>query len=104
MTILTLRIDAKGRLGLPKPARDALGLGVNVDVTVTVEDGRVVIESTESVQGRVWSKALATHTARTSADGDARHEAATLVSRERKGSQPSDEVGQALLEELGLSR
>ncbi len=102
MTILTLRIDAKGRLGLPKPARDALGLGVDADVTVTVEDGRVVIESTESVQERVWSKALATHTSRTSTAGDARHQAATLASRERKGSRPSDDVGQALLEELGL--
>lgn len=104
MTILTLRIDAKGRLGLPKPARDALGLGVDADVTVTVEDGRVVIESTESVQERVWSRALATRGADTSAAGAARHEATTLASRERKGSRPFDEVGQALLEELGLSR
>ena len=104
MTILTLRIDSKGRIGLPKPAREAMGLGIEGNVTVTIEGGRVVIESAQSVQERVWAKALDTHESRGSSASTARHEASALASRERKGDTPVDELGQALLEELGLAR
>ena len=101
MTVMTLRIDSKGRLGLPKAARDVLGLGADADVTVTLEDGRAVIESTASVQERVWSKALQSHDAHTASD-TAQREGSAIAARERIGNAPSDEVGNALLEELGL--
>ena len=101
MTVMTLRIDSKGRLGLPKAARDVLGLVADADVTVTLEDGRAVIESTASVQERVWSKALRVHGEHNSTE-TARHEANALAARERIGDSPADQVGNALLEELGL--
>jgi len=38
-------IDAAGRVVVPKPLRDALGLGAGQAVEVTIADGRLEIEA-----------------------------------------------------------
>lgn len=37
-------IDRAGRVVVPKPLRDALGLTPNGDIEISLDDGRIVIE------------------------------------------------------------
>ena len=52
-----------GRITIPKEFRDALGLGANDRLSVTLEDGKLVLEPVRltMTMGSPWLKALYDH-------------------------------------------
>jgi bifunctional DNA-binding transcriptional regulator/antitoxin component of YhaV-PrlF toxin-antitoxin module len=105
MDIVWFSIDAKGRVALPRVARELAHLQANSRVVGRVERGRIVLESAESVQARIWARvdAHALAWSELPAEDTAEAEAAALVGRERPQDGPAiDDLGEALLADLGL--
>lgn len=52
----TLTVDAQGRVLLPRPLRQALGLGPGARLVVLVEEGRLVLTPWERVEEELWAE------------------------------------------------
>ncbi|MGH3455539.1 MAG: AbrB/MazE/SpoVT family DNA-binding domain-containing protein [Actinomycetes bacterium] len=104
MTILSFRVDSKGRVALPRAARELARVEPNSRLVGRVERGRIVLETVELVQHRVWANAApASGAAVTVVMDQPEMETASLSARERPVGGPAvDEVGEELLAELGL--
>jgi AbrB family looped-hinge helix DNA binding protein len=105
-------LGAKGRLVIPAQARAEANLKIGQPVVVRADgEGRIMIESLEAVQARVW--AAAPSLATSDASGDIRELREDDIRRADEAAslrtQPSfddtgepDEAGAALLAALGL--
>jgi AbrB family looped-hinge helix DNA binding protein len=51
-----LTVDAQGRVLLPRPLRQALGLGPGARLVVLVEEGRLVLTPWERVEEELWAE------------------------------------------------
>ena len=51
---LTARVSSKGRIAIPKPIRDQLGLKAGTDLAVRVEGGEVVLRKVAVDSWRQW--------------------------------------------------
>ncbi|MDP9443652.1 MAG: AbrB/MazE/SpoVT family DNA-binding domain-containing protein [Actinomycetota bacterium] len=103
MNIVGFHVDAKGRIALPKAARDLARVQPNSRLVGRVEEGRIILETAETVQDRVWAKAAAAVVPGRPVADLAQIEHETLASRERGvGGPGTDDVGEELLAELGL--
>ena len=52
----TLTLDAQGRVLLPRPLRQALGLGPGARLVALVEDGRLVLTPWERLEEELWAE------------------------------------------------
>ena len=52
----TLTLDAQGRVLLPRPLRQALGLGPGAMLVALVEDGRLVLTPWERLEEELWAE------------------------------------------------
>ena len=52
----TLTLDAQGRVLLPRPLRQALGLGPGARLVALVEDGRLVLTPWERLDEELWAE------------------------------------------------
>ncbi len=52
----TLTLDAQGRVLLPRPLRQALGLGPGARLAALVEDGRLVLTPWERLEEELWAE------------------------------------------------
>lgn len=107
-------LGAKGRLVIPAQVRQEAGVHVGQTLIVTADGaGRIVLETPEAVQARVWSAAPqpdrprdAVSDIRTVRTDDSRRADALLSRRSATtipaGDETSDEVGAALLRALDL--
>ncbi|MGC8968019.1 MAG: AbrB/MazE/SpoVT family DNA-binding domain-containing protein [Thermus sp.] len=52
----TLTLDAQGRVLLPRPLRQALGLGPGTRLLALVEDGRLLLIPWERAEEELWAE------------------------------------------------
>lgn len=52
----TLTLDAQGRVLLPRPLRQALGLRPGARLVALVEDGRLVLTPWERLEEELWAE------------------------------------------------
>lgn len=103
MQKVSLTVDNKGRITLPRELRERLGINLGDQIVGHVEDGQLSIASRDSIQERLWARTLdalpidVPDTVETAED-----ESAALIARERSRGSASSDVGAATLRALGL--
>lgn len=99
----TFHVDKKGRVNLTQAVRGLAKIEPDSELVGRVESGRIVLETVEAVQYRIWSNAVAGAVVQNIPVGStAGFEAELLDSRMRSEGEDLDEIGSALLADLGL--
>jgi len=102
------RLGEKGRIVVPVEVRRAAGLTADSEVVIRAEgEGRVVIETADAARQRVWDAAPApsgdaTSDVRAMRGEDTRISDQNAAARSVAETGSEEEVGQRLLETLGL--
>ena len=102
MTTFALRIDSKGRASLPRGLRELLHIQPGDELAARVEDGVLIVESRESVQERMWAKALTMLPATADDLMSGPAEDAILDRRAKATARTSKRQGESVLAELGI--
>jgi bifunctional DNA-binding transcriptional regulator/antitoxin component of YhaV-PrlF toxin-antitoxin module len=108
VTTASFHLGAKGRFVLPAAVRREAGIADGADLVARAAgQGRVVIETRESVRARVWDAAPAAGGADATTDIRALRHDDTNVSdanaAARASSTPNEKAGRALLAHLGIT-
>ena len=102
MTMTTFHVDKKGRVNLTQAVRGLAKIEPDSQLVGRVESGRIVLETVEAVQHRIWSNAVGEPLQNIPDGSTAGFEAQLLDSRMRTEGEDLDEIGSALLADLGL--
>lgn len=103
MTTFALRIDDKGRASLPRGLRELLHIQPGDELSARVEDGVLIVESRESVQERMWAKALAMLPAANDDFMPGTTEDAIIDRRAKGSGRNAKRQGENVLAELGIT-
>lgn len=98
----TFHVDKKGRVNLTQAVRGLAKIEPDSELVGRVESGRIVLETVEAVQHRIWANAVGEPLQNIPDGSTAGFEAQLLDSRMRTEGEDLDEIGSALLADLGL--